>query len=411
MSDLLYKRWLEMLENEEGFALVTVIRAKGSTPRGAGTKMLVDGMGRAIGTIGGGCPEAEAWQEAKLIAANGGYCLLDINLANSGDIIKDGGEAMICGGRLQVFIEHVAPLSEKSRLLRASVEAVYRRGAKDIVNIVCLGYEDGDEDEETFPAAGTRFMFSPAEGLSGGRINEPDYADLKSRLADIASETADSGGCREVKIECKGRGAEFFVEALKPCRRFYIAGAGHVSRPLSAVANMCGFAVYVNDDRPEYADPKLFADGVSISSGPFKEYFDPERLALDESCAVVLVTRGHKHDEECLRALIGCRVGYLGMIGSQRRTILIRERLLRDGVDPEWLAKVHAPIGLDIGGETPEEIAVAIMAEVIAEFNGASKALESGLSVKLRSKLAGKAPDCACGESCPQTEACGGQGS
>ncbi|MBQ7502259.1 XdhC family protein [bacterium] len=393
MSDMLYKRWLEMLEKKEGFALITVIKAKGSTPRGAGTKMLVDSLGRAIGTIGGGCPEAEAWQEAKLIASEGGYCLLDINLAHSGDIIKDGGEAMICGGRLQVFIEHIAPDSEKSRLLQAALDSVHRRGLKDIIGIVCLGVKEGEDSEELFPAPAMRFMYSRTEGLSGGaeEWNKAENADLKRRLTESAAEVEASGLPKLAEIEHNGRVLEFFIESFKPCRRFYIAGAGHVSRPLSAIANMCGFAVHVNDDRPEYADPKMFAEGVRVGSLPFKDFFAPERLQLDENCAVVLVTRGHKHDGECLRALIGCHVGYLGMIGSQRRTILIRERLLRDGVDPEWLAQVHAPIGLDIGGETPEEIAVAIMAEVIAEFNGASKALEAGLSVRLRSKLPDKA--------------------
>ena len=133
---------------------------------------------------------------------------------------------------------------------------------------------------------------------------------------------------------------------------------------------MCGFDVTINDDRPLYADPSLFVEGVKVISKPFDEFFAELEPNLDKNCAVVLVTRGHKHDEECLRCLIGKELGYIGMIGSRRRTAIIMEHLLADGVAVSWLAKVHAPIGLDLGGETPEEIAVSIMAEIISAFRG-----------------------------------------
>ena len=351
MSNKLYQSWRELLRSEENFALITVIRANGSTPRGAGTKMLVNYEGIAIGTIGGGCPEAEAWDEAKFIAKNGGQNILEVNLANSGDIIKDGGEAMICGGHLQVFIEHMGTNSPQTPQLLKALDLLLDKN-KVIVSLTCV-------DSELEEKIGERYLFVK-EGNELWALSES----VKDELYSLARETANSGQAQIFEAE----GERFFAETFAPSRRMYIAGAGHVSRPLSLLAHMCGFQVTVNDDRPEYATHKYLPEGVQISSLPFSQFFASIRDSLGKDCAVILVTRGHKHDEECLRSLIDVELGYLGMIGSKRRTILVEKRLLDEGVDPTWVEKIHAPIGLDTGGDTPEEIAVSIMAEVNSVF-------------------------------------------
>ena len=374
MNTVLYGRWRQYLRSQEPFSLVTVVKAYGSTPRGAGAKMLVDSAGKVVGTIGGGCPEAEAWQEAKAAARQGGNALININLAHTGDLQKDGGEAMICGGRLLVLVETFKDQLAKVKLMEELLERLLDKG-QTIVNLICLGTQkhtacsSAPITSQEEPLLGKHWLYSRQDGLQS-EDSSLDSEELSVALCSLAEEVIANEGSLCKVISYGGREVEIFAEQIAPSKRLYIAGAGHVSRPVAAIGKMCGFDVTINDDRPLYADPSLFVEGVKVISKPFDEFFAELEPNLDKNCAVVLVTRGHKHDEECLRCLIGKELGYIGMIGSRRRTAIIMEHLLADGVAVSWLAKVHAPIGLDLGGETPEEIAVSIMAEIISAFRG-----------------------------------------
>ncbi len=160
------------------------------------------------------------------------------------------------------------------------------------------------------------------------------------------------------------------VEAHHAVPELLIVGAGHIARPLCRLGAMLGFRVTVVDDRPEYADRKWFPDADRIAT---IDYADPfARIPVGPESHIVLVTRGHKYDYECVEALLRmeARPAYLGMIGSRRRVRAAFEALLNDGIHPERLEAVHAPIGLDIGAETPEEIALAIAAEIVALRRG-----------------------------------------
>jgi xanthine dehydrogenase accessory factor len=140
---------------------------------------------------------------------------------------------------------------------------------------------------------------------------------------------------------------------------------------------MCGFSVEVVDDRPEYANAERFPEADRITQGRFDEVL--HGYPIDRNTYVVCVTRGHKHDEISLRAVAGSPAAYVGMIGSKRRVNAVLRHLIEDGVDPDAVARVHTPIGLDIGAETPEEIAVSIMAEIIMSRRGGSGAQMRGL--------------------------------
>jgi xanthine dehydrogenase accessory factor len=147
-----------------------------------------------------------------------------------------------------------------------------------------------------------------------------------------------------------------------------IIGGGHIGKALAVFADLCGFSVEVIDDRPEYANRERFPQADRISQGRFDEVLDG--YPIDANTYVVCVTRGHKHDETSLRLVAESPAAYVGMIGSRRRVNAVLQHLLEDGVDPEAASRVHTPIGLDIGAETPEEIAVAIMAEIIMARRG-----------------------------------------
>jgi xanthine dehydrogenase accessory factor len=150
--------------------------------------------------------------------------------------------------------------------------------------------------------------------------------------------------------------------------RLVIAGGGHVGKALSVIASMCGFRVTVVDDRPEYADRERFPEADEVVRGRFDEALAAH--PIDETTYVVCVTRGHRHDEDSLKAVIGRGAAYVGMIGSRRRAAAVLQHLVEDGAGTAAVQAVHTPIGLDIGAQTPEEIAVAIMAEIVQVRRG-----------------------------------------
>lgn len=171
-------------------------------------------------------------------------------------------------------------------------------------------------------------------------------------------------------------------EISRPPLELIVCGGGHVGQAVARAARLLDFAVTVIDDRPEFASRERFPDGdVRLIAADFIEAL--RSLRITPASHLVIVTRGHRHDEICLQEAIDKPARYIGMIGSRRRTTTIRERLKREGVEPELLRRVHAPIGLDIGAQTPEEIALAIMAEIVLVRRGGSgvpKSLEGPMA-------------------------------
>jgi len=173
-----------------------------------------------------------------------------------------------------------------------------------------------------------------------------------------------------------GRGAEagagggrLLFEIARPPLELIICGGGHVGQAVARAGRLLDFRVTVIDDRPEFASRERFPDPqIRLIGGDFVEVL--RGLRVTPAAHLVIVTRGHRHDELCLREVIDRPARYLGMIGSRRRTTTIRERLRREGVAAELLRRVRAPIGLDIGAQTPEEIALAVLAEVVLVRRG-----------------------------------------
>lgn len=156
----------------------------------------------------------------------------------------------------------------------------------------------------------------------------------------------------------------WLAEPFRPPSRLVILGGGHIGQVLAEFAAQTGFTVTVVDDRPAFADAARFPRAEQVCCAPFPSCL--EQLGLNSATFLVIVTRGHGHDLACLRAALGYRLAYLGMIGSRRRVEATRQQLLAEGCSAAQLAKLHAPIGLEIGAIGPAEIAVAILAELIA---------------------------------------------
>ncbi len=167
-----------------------------------------------------------------------------------------------------------------------------------------------------------------------------------------------------------GRGYQVMLEAHERLATLLIVGGGHIGRALATIGGLCGFSVVVVDDRSEYANRERFPEADKVICGDFAEAL--REYPIDSNTYIVTVTRGHKHDEVSLRQVAESAAAYVGMIGSKRRVGAVLQHLIDEGLDVEAVRRVQTPIGLDIGAETPEEIAVAIMAEVIQVRRGGS---------------------------------------
>src|SRR5271165_6202382 len=249
----IYEQIVQLRREGRRGAVATITNVRGSIPSFQTAKMLVRDDGSIVGTIGGGCVEAEVWHAAREVMEEEKPRSLTFNLNNNPKY--DTG--LVCGGTLDVFIEAVLP-----------------------------------------PAL------------------------------------------------------------------LYIFGAGHVAFNLYKVAMIAGFDVIVVDDRESYANRERFPDAREVFADDFEQVI--ARMHVPESAYIVIVTRGHRDDMRVLRWAVNANARYLGMIGSRRKTISIYKELEKEGIPAEKLANVHAPVGLEIGAVTPEEIAVSIVAEMIA---------------------------------------------
>jgi len=253
MNEEVFAAVARALERGEPAALVTIVRAQGSTPQRVGAKMLVFADGRTVGTIGGGCYESDAFWKAREAIGGGRPQMVQYDLTD--DFAEESG--LICGGQMEVYIE-----------------------------------------------------------------------------------------------------------PLDPAPRLYIVGAGHVGFHLGRLAREVGFRIHVIDDREKFANRDRFPEADEIVVDSIPDWLG--RADLPARAYAVIVTRGHRHDLDALRALAPRELRYIGLIGSRAKIARIYEALLAESFPAEALRRVHAPIGLDIGAVTPQEIAVSIVAELIA---------------------------------------------
>jgi xanthine/CO dehydrogenase XdhC/CoxF family maturation factor len=192
-------------------------------------------------------------------------------------------------------------------------------------------------------------------------------------LSELGEPGAALAGVIGTEDERRIGAARLLFEISRPPLELIICGGGHVGQAVAKAGALLDFKITVIDDRPEFSSREKFPDpGVRLITGDFTEAL--RALKITQASHLVIVTRGHRHDEICLREVIEKPARYIGMIGSRRRATTIREHMRREGVGAEHLRRVHSPIGLDIGAITPEEIALAILAEIILARRGGSGA-------------------------------------
>lgn len=356
--DQIWSEAVRTLERDQRFALATVINVRGSTPREVGAKMIIREDGQ-VGTIGGGCGEAEVFRKARILLDEGaGSRLAEIDL--TGDF--DQQEIGTCGGIMDVFIDLWAPVDlPLARKLADSAE--YNRPTALLTVI--------DPGARSEAPAGAKTVVDPngtevgahVHGLESGALRQ-----ITDRTADAVAALleVDGEGTLQPVTHLEANGLpRFFVDPVTGAQRLIIVGAGHIAQPLCELGAMLGFHITVIDDRTSFANRERFPRADVILAKPFTVAI--ESLRLDRHCYLISVTRGHAFDEEVVRAALkqpGC---FIGMIGSRRRSRAMLARFAADGIDPGLIDEIHAPLGLDIGAETPEEIAISIIAEIIRE--------------------------------------------
>jgi xanthine dehydrogenase accessory factor len=356
--DQIWSEAVRTLERNQPFALATVINVRGSTPREVGAKMIIREDGQ-VGTIGGGCGEAEVFRKARLLLDEGsGARLAEVDL--TGDF--DQQEIGTCGGIMDVFIDLWKPIDLPLALKLADSVAHNRPAA--LLSVV-------DSGTRSEAPVGAKMVIYPDGSEMGMQLTGLEGAALKQlgdRAADAIAgllEVDPAGGLKPVThIEANGS-PRLFVDPITGAQRLIIVGAGHIAIPLCELGTMLGFHVTVIDDRSSFANRERFPKADVILAKPFTAAI--ESLRLDRHCYLISVTRGHAFDEEVVRAALKQPGAFIGMIGSRRRSRAMLARLVEDGIDPALIDEIHAPLGLDIGAETPEEIAISIMSEIIRE--------------------------------------------
>jgi len=335
----------------ERMALATIVAVRGSTYRRPGARLLVPEDGAPIGNISGGCLEGDVADMARVVMDEGTARLAGWDLTADDDAVW--GLGLGCNGAIEVFIEPAEQAAQVTHALRAALEE-----ERPISVVTVL------ESEDEAVAPGSRIVVRPS-GEPEGALGVP-VVDAEAILA--ARELLDA---ERSEIRTFERGVRAFVEVLEPPLRLLICGAGHDAIPLVRAADGIGWRPTVADDRAGFLTPDRFpqaADFVALDA--------PEHVAkdatIDRRTHVVVMTHNFLRDKEYLHSLLGSEAGYIGMLGPSARTQRLMMELADEGVEITRADRdrIHGPAGLDLGAEGPEEIAHAIVAEIVAIRHG-----------------------------------------
>jgi xanthine dehydrogenase accessory factor len=410
----LFQELLQRLEQGETVAMATVVKRKGSVPREVGAKMLVLRGGKISGTVGGGCGEAEVWRSALNVIDTRRPSMVSVDLTEEIAMESEG----VCGGIFDVFVQpwFNADVSESEQpsmqdYAHAICEALQGEQACVLATVIAAG--------GAWRSAFGQHMLIHENGTSLGNLALPNMAaNLKEQIVQSARnailagkphvETIGNAEGRKIKRGIVGptlavglgnavglegatgletdAWAEIFIEPFIPPPVLLIAGAGHIAAPLAALGSLMNFSVSVTDDRASFANRERFPAAKQILVGDIEAIL--RSYPITPRTHIVLVTRAHAHDVHGLRAVIDSSAAYIGMIGSQRRVWAVFKLLHDEGVPAEKLARVRAPIGLDLGGSTPEEIALSIMSEIILlRHHGSGQPMSDALRSRFMERL------------------------
>ncbi|RPI84012.1 MAG: XdhC/CoxI family protein [Planctomycetaceae bacterium] len=327
----------------QAVAYTALVETRGSTPQKAGATMLVYPDGSQTGTLGGGCVEAEVKRRALRLLDDGQTELVTFQLDDN----YGWDDGLICGGRMKMLVDPVRP----------GQDIAYFEKLKHLLS---LG------------APVTEAVILDGEASGGGHVADRFLLDEHGQVIVARARQSLPDSAKQHLRPLSSRPRPYvesgisFLPFLRRCR-LVIVGGGHVGQKVSQLASEVDFDVWVVDDREEYCNSGRFPEAKRLIVGPVDQALSG--LEIDHNTYCLIVTRGHNHDEEALYHLAETTAAYVGMIGSRRKIRLIFEDLLAEGISRESLRKVHAPLGFEIGSQTVPEIAISIVAELVAHRN------------------------------------------
>lgn len=349
MNTTVFQGLQQAIQAGQPVAWTSLVETRGSTPQKAGALMLVYPDGSQSGTLGGGCVEAEVKRRALRLLDQGQTELLTFQLDDN----YGWDDGLICGGRMKMLVDPIRPGSDVTYFTQLNQLITAGQACTEAVVI--------DHEKVAGTSSGDRFLLDRTGHLVAARGTGSLPLEIGQHLRDI-----------NVRPRPYVDGGISYLPFLQRCR-LVIVGAGHVGQKVASLASEVDFDVWVVDDREEYCNPDRIPQAKRLIVGPIDSALSG--LEIDTNTYCLIVSRGHNHDEEALYHLAETSARYVGMIGSQRKIKLIFDDLLAEGISREALARVHAPLGLVIGSQTVPEIAISIVAELIAHRNlGASPA-------------------------------------
>jgi len=338
MNTNIYSQLYQTLKSGKGVVLIRIVRRQGSAPRGVGSSCFVSSDGTVYGSIGGGLLEHRAIEKAKFLFKNQVTSLSVLELTSK-EIAADG---MICGGKVELFFEPISAEDTAAVELFGCLAEFLQNGER---GTLITRVSDGVQSS----APNNRMLVKKDCSVTGCIPGAPPVEQAKSA---------------HLKEKEEGN-AVYFLEPIRNEPELFLFGGGHIGVLVSPLAKMIGFQVNVFDDRNDFANRKRFPDADAVYAMPYEEAF--EKINITENSYIVIVTRGHMGDHDILDMVLKLPVtpAYIGMIGSVRKRNTIFQALKVKGASEKKLSQIFCPIGLDIGAQTPGEIAVSIIAEII----------------------------------------------
>lgn len=330
----------ELLQQGQPVVVAQIIRQVGSAPRALGTRCIILKDGSIIGTIGGGLLEYKVQQRGKELFASGRTEIYNFKLT-SADVAKSD---MCCGGIVDVYMEPIFPDNTDTVEIFCKVAALLKNEQRGtLISVI----ENGR-----------------LAGSCAGHLLVAEDGSMAGDLPDIAEHSAVLTKNNKVRlVELSQPARKLFVDPIHSPTELVLFGAGHIATFVAPMAKQVGFRVVVIDDREEFANYERFPGVDEIRVQSFVGIFD--QLEVTNKSYFAILTRGHAHDRIVLQAALETDACYIGMVSSARKKALLYQALVDEGSSKERLEEVRTPIGLDIGAETPEEIAVSIVAELI----------------------------------------------
>jgi xanthine dehydrogenase accessory factor len=341
---------VNLLNDGQPCVLATVVRTNGSTPQKSGAMLLVREDGTGVGTLGGGCVEGDIWFAAREILHKHGGPEFKNYYLNEDIAARDG---LVCGGTMYFYLE---PFWEGADFLEIGAEVLEAYEGGDAVALATV---------VNVPEGATNLGAKLLLRLDGSVAGSLGSSQLDETATAVGERVAQVGTVESFTTD---EGTEVFVEGFTTPPTLVMVGGGHVGKATADLAHTLGYRVFVVDDRPEFANEERFPYAEETVVTGYEGWAD--HLALNVNSYVVVGTRGHRYDDMALESALSTKARYIGLLGSRRKTLMIYQRLLQQGIPYERLQQVRAPIGLDIGGLTPEELAVSIMSEIIMVRRG-----------------------------------------